>query len=53
MGQKTYKKAEIRILLFSKIDVILSSGDSVVDVFDWFDDGQEFLVGDDWRTGNG
>lgn len=53
METKTYKKAEIRIVRFDESDVILSSGDSVIDVFNWFENGQEFAAWDERRDENG
>lgn len=52
METKTYKKAEIRIVRFDESDVVLAS-EVNIDVFDWFEGGQEFAAWDERRDENG
>ena len=52
METKTYKKAEIRIVRFDESDVVLTS-EVNIDVFNWFENGQEFAAWDERRDDNG
>lgn len=52
METKTYKKAEIRIVRFDESDVVLTS-EVNIDVFDWFEGGEDFLIRKKWRDENG
>lgn len=52
METKTYKKAEIRIVRFDESDVVLAS-EVNIDVFDWFEGGEDFLIRKKWRDDSG